>query len=209
MRWSADVPLRKMARLPMAGPLVERLRNDPRDFLLERLPRDSAGAEIGTHEGDFAARILHVVRPRLLHLVDPWHFMPDPAYEQALYGGKGGIDQQHMDERYQRVLRRFSADIERGRVVVHRAASATAAAEIGDGSLDFVYIDGNHLYEFVLEDLKLYSKKIRRGGLLAGDDYVPGGWWQGGVKRAVDEFVECGRVQVEVIRSRQFLLRVV
>ena len=195
--------------MPLAGPLVDRIRRDPRDFLLERLPHDSEGVEIGTHEGDFAARILRVVRPRRLHLVDPWRFMADPEYERAQYGAKGGTDQSHMDERYGRVLRRFQTGVASGRVVVHRADSASAAANFPDRSLDWVYIDGNHLYEFVLEDLERYAAKVRPGGFLAGDDYVAGGWWEGGVKRAVDEFAESGRATLELIQARQFLLRVV
>jgi hypothetical protein len=40
-----------------------------------------------------------------------------------------------------------------------------------------------------------------------GVKYATGGWWQGGVKRAVDEFVASGAVEVVVIRNRQFVLR--
>jgi hypothetical protein len=34
-----------------------------------------------------------------------------------------------------------------------------------------------------------------------------GGWWEGGVKRAVDEFFERNRIQVVEIRNGQFVLR--
>jgi len=70
-----------------------------------------------------------------------------------------------------------------------------------------VYIDGNHLYEFVKSDLELYYHKVRSGGYIAGDDYEIGGWWKSGVKLAVDEFVKNRAVEVVDIRDRQFILR--
>jgi predicted O-methyltransferase YrrM len=51
-----------------------------------------------------------------------------------------------------------------------RGTSAGAASHFGDGSLDFVYIDGDHRYEAVRSDLELYRPKLRKGGVLAGHD---------------------------------------
>ncbi|MDJ0634304.1 MAG: hypothetical protein QNJ34_14035 [Xenococcaceae cyanobacterium MO_188.B29] len=42
-----------------------------RQFLLERLPKNSVGAEIGVHLGDFSEKILEIVKPNKLHLIDP------------------------------------------------------------------------------------------------------------------------------------------
>lgn len=39
-----------------------------------------------------------------------------------------------------------------------------AVGEIEDGSLDFVFIDGNHSFEAVREDLMHWSRKVRPGG---------------------------------------------
>lgn len=41
-----------------------------------------------------------------------------------------------------------------------------------DNSLDFVWIDGSHDEEIVKSDINNYWKKIKPGGILAGDDYV-------------------------------------
>jgi predicted O-methyltransferase YrrM len=64
--------------------------------------------------------------------------------------------------------------------------SSAAAGQFQDGYFDFVYIDGNHDYEFVRQDLALYWPKIRVGGMIAGHDYH---FSQKGVIKAVDEFV--------------------
>jgi hypothetical protein len=42
-----------------------------------------------------------------------------------------------------------------------------------DNSLDFVYIDANHTYEGVKEDIKYWYPKVKPGGLLLGHDYLP------------------------------------
>jgi predicted O-methyltransferase YrrM len=72
----------------------------------------------------------------------------------------------------------------------------------GDESLDFVYIDSNHKYEYCKEDVREWSKKVKRGGLVAGHDYINGvsediGGTQTdfGVKRAVDEWVEVNSIE--------------
>jgi hypothetical protein len=176
-------------------------------FVLEQLPTHSTGVEIGVHKGDFSAQILKVVRPKELHLIDPWHFEPTETYKKAWYGGKARGGQAEMDSRYQAVLARFSDPIGSGQVTVHRGFSTDVGAAFADQQFDWVYIDGNHLYEFVKKDLELFFNRVKVGGLLCGDDYASGGWWQGGVKRAVDEFVRAFPVQVVMIRRRQFVLR--
>ena len=36
---------------------------------------------------------------------------------------------------------------------------------------DWIYIDGNHTYEYVKQDLEGYRPKVKPGGYMAGDDY--------------------------------------
>jgi len=156
-------------------------------------------AEIGVHIGDFSAVILDAVEPARLHLIDPWHYEGDEQYKESFYGGAGGKSQTAMDRRHKRVCDRFAAQIERGQVEVHRAFSTDALAAMPDDSLDWVYIDGNHL--------RLALRKTRPGGYITGDDYGPGGWWKGGVKRAVDEFARSQPVDLIMIRNAQYALR--
>lgn len=61
------------------------------------------------------------------------------------------------------------------------------AADVSDQipEVDFAFIDGNHEYEYVLKDIKLYWLKIRAGGFLCGHDYSGG---HPGVTQAVNEF---------------------
>lgn len=51
--------------------------------------------------------------------------------------------------------------------------------------LDFVYIDGNHDYEFVKEDIRNYYPLVKDNGIIGGHDFP-----SIGVCRAVIEFCE-------------------
>ena len=179
----------------------------PRVRLLERVPKGGFCAEIGVWRGDFSERILEVVRPVRLHLIDPWLAVSGDDYEGARYGGELAEGQSEMDSIYASVLARFERERRTGVVEVHRLPSADAAERFRDDELDFVYIDGNHRYEFVKADLETYARKVRPGGLLAGDDYGVTGWWDDGVTRAVDEFLASGAASVVSLDDRQFLLR--
>tara|TARA_R100001509_G_scaffold153787_1_gene114914 strand:+ start:190 stop:432 length:243 start_codon:yes stop_codon:yes gene_type:complete len=52
-----------------------------------------------------------------------------------------------------------------------------------DNSIDFLYVDGNHSYEAVLQDITLYYPKVKSGGLIIFDDYS-----EPGVAKAALEF---------------------
>lgn len=184
-----------------------RARLGHRAFLLRLLPVGSIGAEIGVYRGRFSELLMQVVRPRELHLVDPWKFEQGEAYRKALFGGRSQGGQAGMDACLAQVRARFAGDIAAGRVIVHRGYSGDVISRFPDHYFDWIYIDGNHLYEFVKQDLGLAYRKTRAGGVICGDDYMNGGWWKGDVKKAVDEFVRERSLEVLAIRNRQFVLR--
>ena len=53
---------------------------------------------------------------------------------------------------------------------------------------------------------EIFASKVKRGGLIAGDDYASAGWWGDGVRRAVDEFVQSGGCEV-VSLDDQFVFK--
>ena len=67
-----------------------------------------------------------------------------------------------------------------------KMSSREAVSLYKDNSLDFVLIDGSHEYEEVKHDITEWLKKVKPGGMMAGDDYT--NWWPG-VVRAVDELI--------------------
>lgn len=54
--------------------------------------------------------------------------------------------------------------------------SVEASKIYDDRSLDFVFIDGDHQFESVKNDIQCWLPKIKKGGVLAGHDYTC--WWE-------------------------------
>ncbi|MDJ1178238.1 class I SAM-dependent methyltransferase [Roseofilum sp. BLCC_M91] len=180
-------------------------KKEKRDFLFNTLPKQSVGAEIGVHEGEFSQQMIEALSPKELHLIDPWEYQDSNDYKDALYGGKVNDGQKSMDERYARVCDKFSDSIKMGQIKIHRGYSTDVLEKFPDEYFDWIYIDGNHLYEYVKADLQLSLRKVKVNGLITGDDCYLGGWWGDGVVKAVNEFSDNGRVKLIAKRYGQFI----
>lgn len=131
------------------------------------------GAEIGVYRGEHAAFYFKELDIKLVFLIDP--YMSYGNYSPIGVGLKDLAKAEKMAHK-----RLYS---HRRKIKWVREKSSEAARFIADASLDFVYIDGNHSYGFVAEDLVLYYPKLKKRGLLAGHDYDIES-----VRKAVDEF---------------------
>ena len=150
---------------------------------LRRLRGPITGAEVGVFGGHTSEALLREFPQLKLWMVDPW--LP--------YDGESTLGSQRA-EAFQQAMQSaiFWTEFASERRFVLREGSPTAASRFADGSLDFVFIDGNHLYEAVCSDIAAWWPKLRSGGLLTGHDYAinrdASGEW--GVRKAVDEFSE-------------------
>lgn len=151
----------------------------------------TVGAEIGIDRGRFAKRISQVNPKLKLFGVDAWKLYRD-------YDGFPGLSQSKLDTFYVRAKNTLKPY----NVKLIKAFSMDAAKRFVNESLDFVYIDANHRYEYCIADIKEWSKKVKKGGLVAGSDYCNGlytdmGGMQTnyGVKRAVDEWVKKNNIK--------------
>lgn len=174
---------------------------DPRAHVLHLIEKGSNCAEIGVWKGAFSQKMLRR-RPGKLHLIDPWLYIPE--YGDRVYGSRGDNSQEKMDGVFHEVQELFKREPS---VVLHRKTSEQAVSEFADGYFHFVYIDGNHSYEFVKKDIEQFLPKVRDGGYIAGDDYIFRRCPNGGPKRAVDEITATGRVDLLSIKNNQFVLR--
>ena len=138
-----------------------------RQMLLVYLPQGGAVAEVGVAEGDFSQQILEHCQPGKLELIDLWAYQDDAEYRRDL-NNVADPAQQH---RFEAVKARFAAESARGQVAVHRSDSVAAAKTFADGSFDFVYIDGNHTYRGVKNDLEAYYPKVKTDGFICGHDF--------------------------------------
>ena len=72
--------------------------------------------------------------------------------------------------------------------------------EISLDSFDFVFLDGGHKYETVLNDLKSLTKVVINKGVILCDDYDL--TYAPGVKKAIDEYVLLNNFNLRILSSR-------
>ena len=140
------------------------------------------GAEIGVFEGDCAIKLLEEL-PNLERLtcVDMWQ--DNTEFHKLMPNKCGRILRMPMLQARLKFIDRAAVHYRR---VLMLQMESTEAAEITlDGSLDFVFIDANHAYEFVMADIEAWLPKVEFGGIIAGHDYVNKPNY--GVTKAVNE----------------------
>ncbi len=139
---------------------------DSRDnigLVLNAMGLTGVGAEIGVAFGENAEQILLKSNLSRLLLVDPWNYVPNQnptGYADAIKDWQGCYD--YCCNK----LARFNH-----RTTYFRMSSEEASKQIIDGSLDFVYIDANHMSPFIDEDLRYWYPKVKSGGVFGGHDY--------------------------------------
>lgn len=138
------------------------------------------GVEVGVLSGGNAAQIMSQWSGQLLHLVDPWEKIDPTIYKEAQ-----GWSPEVCYEECQKLAARYPM-----RIKLHKMLSMDAALMFPNGSLDWVYIDANHSYDAVINDLMFWWPGIKAGGLLGLHDYRNDTSWPQHceVKRAVDDW---------------------
>lgn len=118
------------------------------------------GAEIGVERALFSRNIAKTATK--LYCIDPWK-------AGSLYGFRDYVTQTRLDDFLKEAKQRVK---KYNNCVFIRKSSMEAVKDFADESLDFVYIDANHDYEHTKEDIKEWSKKVKRGGIVSGHDYI-------------------------------------
>lgn len=117
-----------------------------------------SGVEIGVEGGIFSEEICQNNPQLTLHCVDPW---------KTYAGYIEHASQKELDSLYAETvnrLRPYNCQIIRG-------FSEDAHKLFENESLDFVYIDGNHEFLHVIQDIAYWTPKVKKGGIIAGHDF--------------------------------------
>jgi hypothetical protein len=135
----------------------------PREYLPEFLVSQGykVGAEIGVYKGAFTGRFLHAGLK--MYAIDPW----------TPFTGQGRSQQKRevQEEIYDIACRSLKPYTDTGQCQIIRKTSMEALTGFKPGALDFVYIDGNHEFPNVAQDLYEWNKIVRPGGVMSGHDY--------------------------------------
>lgn len=159
-----------------------------RELIIDLLPRNSIGCELGVFEGDFSQVLLDSKKFKELHLVDPF-------YGSIESGDKNGhnIKTYEGNFLFDKVSNRFQKN---DAVRIHRKTSIDFLLSSVDNYFDFIYIDTTHQYKQTLDELNLSLKKIKNNGIISGHDYNHELFM--GVVSAVDAFSKDNNLQLHL-----------
>jgi len=135
------------------------------------------GVEIGTAQGWFAQKICQRVPLVKLFCVDPWIIYDEYPERKK---------QKRLDEQYENAKERLAPY----NCELVKSFSRDAVKNFEDDSLDFVFIDANHSFEYVIEDIALWSKKVRSGGMISGHDFWNSAEGYGSAKLDINLFTK-------------------
>ena len=96
----------------------------------------------------------------------------------------------HYDYKFIELIKGFSTE----KMIVNK---------FDDNSIDAIYIDGDHSYEGVINDLDLYYPKVKKNGLILLDDYKN----FKGVKKAVDEFCNKKNIKGKIVENKFYFYK--
>jgi len=119
--------------------------------------------EVGVHKADYSSLTLDIVPDMIWYGVDP--YMPYGRWgrKNPNWGGWNALHQKIIAK-----MARFGE-----RFILVRKTSDEGVNFIPD-NVDFVFIDGNHDYDYVQRDLVAYESKVKKGGIMAAHDFATG-----------------------------------
>src|SRR3989344_3530417 len=160
------------------------------------------GCEVGLEKGKNAQTMFECIPNLKLFAVDPYkqHARCSDEAERYL---------RHWDDRYLRAVKRQAQKrLQDKNAVIIEKFSEDAASDILDNSLDFVYIDGDHSYDFVMQDIIIWGRKVRKGGIVSGHDYLydsnkPGR--QAKVTQAVNDYTRVHGIEFYITKEDRYV----
>ena len=176
--------------------------------LIKSLPKHYMnGVEIGVWEGWYTQ---HLIAGTNMHIfgIDPfcetdsydspcvWDIEKHKADFDPFKFLPSGDGYAYPETRYMTTVRSLNQMCQRyNRFTILRAYSYDAKYFFIGSPLDFVYIDGEHTYKAVLQDMNDYWDKIKVGGIMAGHDYND---TNPGSVKAVNEFAEKNKLEFRI-----------
>lgn len=140
------------------------------------------GAEIGASRGLNSLSLLQSLNIERIYLIDP--YLP--------YLDKNQYDEEYIN------FHSYKAELIE-RLSIYKKKFMLICAKSDDGlkriheKLDFIYIDGNHSFDWVTHDLIKSYELLKSGGVLAGHDYA----FIDDVTRAVHNFMRMYNLELQ------------
>ncbi len=147
------------------------------------------GVEVGVYTGQFTERLAKAGLQ--VYGVDPWMVYEDFSHSKSQRREEG-----HYEAAKERLASYHNCTL-------IRKTSMDAVKDFENESIDFVYIDGNHKFKYIAEDIWEWSKRVKKGGIVSGHDY----FWEKGdyihVKYVVDAYAAAFNLNFWVMGHRR------
>lgn len=139
------------------------------------------GVEVGVQEADFSARILDKWEGECLFMVDAWRHFEN-------YQDIANVEDNLHSMKALAAIQKTNKWKDKRCIICE--TSTKAAEMFPDNYFDFVYLDAAHDEKSVTADLEAWYPKLRKGGVMCGDDYTDdhNQYAVFGVKSAVTKF---------------------
>lgn len=178
--------------------------------------------EIGVAQGESAVKLANLKGIKKFYAIDPWERYEDPieGFNEGYLETKmvGWSTQEKWDDIHNMVVEKLKPFGDKAEIIRGYSSDQKVLDQVG-GYVDFIFLDGNHQYEYVKKDLELWYPKLRKGGFLIADDYGYKGvgtdqWHEGkkyggveayGVNQAVNEFCVENNIQPYRIEDEALL----
>lgn len=150
-------------------------------------------AEIGIGYGTHAKQVLQNTNIDRLYLIDPMKEYPNDGFPMAITSCIPKVPGNHFNELYDAINENLK-DYKDKYTWFRKESLQISDEEIPSEHLDAVFIDANHTYNYVYNDLHFWWNKVKSGGIVLGDDY-----WMDDVARAVHDFAKDKHLQVRLL----------
>lgn len=154
---------------------------------MKKISQDGIVVEVGSWLGDSAIHLAKGIKrygkDAKLYCIDIW--------SKEYYATHMGFPDTKIDP-----LKVFEKNMGKWHHITMQEESTTASAKFKDGTIDLIFIDANHDYEYVKADCIAWLPKIKKGGIMCGHDYsakFPG------VQKAVNELFSSFTLPIQTI----------
>ncbi len=177
---------------------------DKRYNILLQINKNSVIAEVGVWKGDFSKKIYDLRSPKKLILVDPWIFNPKIRGCAPQVNGKEPLNQKFFDDAKSSTYAKFH-NLENVEII--DSSSLDSSNMFKNEYFDYIYIDGEHSYDAVLNDLNHWYPKLKKNGKIFGDDF----YWREednsfSVKNAYENFILNNKIKKWCVFKSQICL---
>jgi len=146
------------------------------------------GAEIGVAGGVFSEAMCQAMPDLELWCIDIW---------RPYHGNRWSGSYARNDGNFKAATERLA----KYNTHIMKEMSMEAVKKFKYFSLDFVFIDANHAFDYVMQDLIEWTKRVKIGGVVSGDDYYAfkkGHQNYAGVVEAVNDYTKAHGIKFEL-----------